>query len=52
MQRQIWKENIKIKENDKDEKKKEKKKNRYDPAAYPFGADELLLETEFKNEER
>jgi len=57
MQRQVWKENswrdnIKVK---KEEKEEEERKG-FDPLAYPFGAEEVLLRAEFakieKSEER
>ena len=51
MQRQVWKENIKIKDKEKREEKNKKWKESYDPAAYPFGADELLLNSEFNKGE-
>lgn len=45
MQRPAWKEDIKkYKKEDKDKKTK-----KYDVAAYPFGADELLLAQEFRD---
>ena len=46
MQRQVWKENIKIKDKDKKMEKDKKRKESYDPAAYPFGADELFKKSE------